>query len=112
MATRPDPSLNAELDSRIKGMIAVMMVLFLCGLVCDTTGTTLMSDIAGSLQVNVHGVTGVLAIVLMLAHAAWAALVLGANREKAVQNFHRLSTTVWLIWLVPFATGMAGAMLR
>ncbi len=87
------------------------LALFVVGLVCDTTGTTMMGDIAGKLELNLHGITGALAIVLMLAHALWAGGVLIANREAAIRNFHKFSMTVWAIWLVPFISGMIGAMM-
>ncbi len=87
------------------------LALFWLGLVCDTTGTTLMGDMAGRLQVNLHGLTGALAIMLMLGHALWASLVLVKNDENAIQAFHNFSLFVWLVWLVPYLTGMAGAML-
>ena len=87
------------------------LILFWIGFVCDTTGTTLMGDMAGRLQFNVHGLTGVLAIVLMLGHALWASLVLARKDERAIQVFHNFSLFVWLVWLVPYLTGMAGAML-
>ena len=87
------------------------MALFWIGLVFDTTGTTLMWNLAGKMEFNLHGITGVLAIVLMFTHAIWAALVLITKQEKAIRNFHKFSTVVWLIWLVPFLSGMAGAML-
>ncbi len=87
------------------------LALFWLGLVCDTTGTTLMGDMAGRLQLNLHGLTGALAIVLMLGHALWASLVLVRRDQKAIQVFHNFSLFVWLVWLVPYLTGMAGAML-
>lgn len=87
------------------------LILFWIGFVFDTTGTTLMGKIAGGMQPDVHGVTGLLAIMLMLGHAVWATAVLLRHDEKAVLNFHRFSTLVWVIWLVPFFTGLAGAML-
>ena len=40
------------------------LVFFWLGLVCDTWGTGLMIDLAGGLTFDIHGVTGVLAIVL------------------------------------------------
>jgi uncharacterized repeat protein (TIGR03987 family) len=88
------------------------LILFWIGFVCDTTGTTLMGDMAGRLQLNVHGITGVLAILLMLGHALWASVVLVKKDEKAIRTFHSFSLFVWLVWLVPYFTGMAGAMLR
>ncbi len=88
------------------------LLLFWIGFVFDTTGTTLMSTIAGGMQFNIHGITGVLAIVLMLGHAIWASVVLVTRREKWIKNFHKLSIFVWLVWLVPFFSGMIGAMAR
>ena len=83
---------------------------FWLGLACDTTGTTLMGNLAGRFELNLHGITGALAIVLMMAHALWAAAVLALRRQKALQDFHKFSLAVWLVWLVPFASGMIGAM--
>lgn len=84
------------------------LVIFWIGFVCDTTGTTLMSRLAGNvLTVNFHSVSGLTAIVLMAIHAAWATLVLLHGSEKSKQNFHKFSILVWLIWLIPYASGMA-----
>jgi uncharacterized repeat protein (TIGR03987 family) len=88
------------------------LILFWLGFVCDTTGTTLMGQIAGGFELNLHGLTGVLAIVLMLTHAVWATVVLVTQQEKAIRNFHNFSVVVWAIWLVPYLTGMIGAMVH
>ena len=82
------------------------LVVFYFGLVFDTLGTTLMSKIVnGGFQLNLHGVTGLLAIILMLLHALWATIVLIKNDEKAKANFHKFSIIVWIIWLIPFLSG-------
>jgi len=82
------------------------LVMFYFGLVFDTTGTTIMSQIAtGGSLLSFHGITGLLAILLMLFHAVWATVVLVRNDEKAKANFHKLSIIVWLIWLIPFISG-------
>lgn len=92
------------------------LALFWAGLVCDTTGTTLMTIMArgggGEPVPAIHGVTGLLAILLMLFHAVWATIVYVRGRnndERALAEeraFHRFSTIVWLIWLVPYIIGM------
>jgi uncharacterized repeat protein (TIGR03987 family) len=87
-------------------------VFFWAGFVFDTTGTTLMGEIAGKMDFDLHGVTGALAILFMLSHAIWATVVLLQKREKDILNFHRISIFVWLVWLIPFITGMLGAMLH
>ncbi len=57
-------------------------------------------------------VTGALALVLMAIHLAWALVVLWKGSETARQVFHRFSLGVWGLWLVPYVTGMASAMIR
>lgn len=87
--------------------------IFWIGLVFDTTGTTIMSKIAGEgFQLNFHGITGVLAILLMLFHAVWATVVIVKNNENSKANFHKFSIIVWLIWLVPFLSGLVFGMSR
>jgi uncharacterized repeat protein (TIGR03987 family) len=88
------------------------LVLFWIGFVFDTTGTTLMADMAGKMDFDIHGITGALAIILMLGHAIWATIVLVTRQEKAIRDFHKFSLFVWLVWLVPFFTGMFGAMVQ
>lgn len=83
------------------------VVVFWCGLVCDTLGTSFMGKIAGSMfEVNIHGITGLLAIILMLFHAIWATIVLVRNSEQSKRTFHKFSIVVWIIWLIPYLSGM------
>lgn len=89
------------------------VVVFWIGLLFDTTGTMTMERIAGtgnmsisSTQLAIHGITGFLAIVLMLFHAVWATWVLYKNDEKKKAIFHKFSIAVWFVWLVPYIIGM------
>lgn len=81
------------------------LALFWAGLVFDTIGTTLMSKIVGGFELNIHGVVGLLAIIIMLVHAAWATVVLLLGREKLMHNFHHFSLTAWVLWMVSLITG-------
>lgn len=82
------------------------LIVFFIGLFFDTAGTTVMSKIAtGGFSLNFHGITGLLAILLMLFHAIWAAVVLIKNNEDMKKSFHKFSIVVWIIWLVPFLSG-------
>jgi TIGR03987 family protein len=100
---------------RISGSLKkTHLLLFWTGFVFDTTGTSLMTTIAGNgFILNFHGISGILAIVLMLIHAVWASVVLAGNDSGRKRNFHKFSLLVWIIWLVPFITGailgMAGS---
>lgn len=89
------------------------VVVFWIGLLFDTTGTMTMERIAGtgnmsisSTQLAIHGITGALAIILMLFHAVWATWVLYKNDEKKKAIFHKFSIAVWFVWLVPYIIGM------
>ena len=85
----------------------VYLGFFWAGFVFDTTGTTLMTGIAGGFEPNLHGLTGLLALVLMILHAGWATLVLVTKNQTWIKKFHRFSLTVWGVWLGPYLVGMA-----
>lgn len=83
------------------------LLIFWLGLIFDTTGTTIMSSLSKSTSMfTFHGITGLLAIVLMLFHAVWATLVLVKKDTVMQLKFHKFSLLVWFIWLVPFLSGM------
>jgi uncharacterized repeat protein (TIGR03987 family) len=85
------------------------VVLFWIGFVFDTLGTTIMSQIAGKTpfsQWNLHSATGAVALILMAVHAIWATYVIMQKDHGMLSNFHRFSLFVWLLWLIPFISGM------
>lgn len=81
------------------------LAIFWLGFVFDTIGTTLMSINENGFVFNLHGLTGAVAIVLMLIHVVWASIVIVANNRKAQMHFHKLSLVVWMIWIIPFFIG-------
>jgi uncharacterized repeat protein (TIGR03987 family) len=87
---------------RLKGW---HLIFFWGGLLFDTIGTGMMLEMAGGLGLDIHSVTGVAAILLMIVHAVWATVVLARRDEQAIVNFHKFSVVVWAIWLVPYGTG-------
>ncbi len=88
------------------------LACFAAGFIFDTTGTTIMSEIAGKFEFNTHGITGAAAIFLMLAHAVWAGVVLWKKQDALRAQFHKFSLAVWTIWLVPFVSGIFMANMR
>jgi uncharacterized repeat protein (TIGR03987 family) len=94
-------------SERIQGKLKTWhLVFFWAGLVCDTWGTGLMIEMAGGLTFDIHGISGVIAILLMMIHAFWATLVLLKKDENAINNFHKFSLFVWFIWLIPYLSPM------
>jgi len=97
-------------------------VFFALGLLCDASGTYVMSQLAGSGTSASSGlagglttvmiVTGGLALLLMAIHLTWAIIVLLRNRDAERKQFHKLSLIVWTIWLIPYFAGAIGANLR
>ncbi|MDZ4169523.1 MAG: HsmA family protein [Coriobacteriia bacterium] len=86
------------------------LAFFYLGLAFDTVGTGMMFSYADGMTFDVHGVTGMLAIILMLVHAVWATVVLVRRDENWITRFHRFSIVVWLVWLVPYFSPMFFAM--
>ena len=86
--------------------------LFWLGLVFDTTGTTLMSQISGGWKWDVHGVVGPVAVALMLAHSVWASDALFLKQEAVLRSFRKFSVHVWALWMAAFISGVMLVALR
>jgi len=100
---------SERLAGQLKGW---HLVFFWAGLVCDTSGTGIMMEMSDADFFNIHGLTGLIAILLMFIHAVWASMVLARKDRKAIQNFHKFSVVVWIIWLIPYLNGFFASMRR
>ena len=95
-------------SERLQGRLKVWHTIFFwLGIICDIWGTGLMFEYVGGLTFDIHGLSGLLAIILMFIHAVWATVVLVKKDEKMIANFHKFSVTVWFIWLIPYFSPMA-----
>ena len=87
-------------------------IFFALGFAADTTGTLAMSamsdkaETSGTALISLHGITGALAIALMLIHVIWALIALIKGNDKVKEQFHKFSLIVWEIWLIPYFIGM------
>jgi uncharacterized repeat protein (TIGR03987 family) len=70
------------------------LVFFWSGLAFDTTGTGIMFQMAGEIGADIHSITGLTAIILMIIHAVWATVVILRKDENAISSFHRFSVIV------------------
>ena len=94
-------------SERFAGTLKVWHLFFFwMGFICDTWGTGMMFEMAEGMTLDVHGLTGLLAIILMFVHAVWATIVLLRRDERWINNFHKFSVAVWVIWLVPYLSPM------
>ena len=94
-------------SERIQGRLKIWhTVFFYLGLVCDTWGTGMMFDFVGGMTFDIHGISGLLAIILMFIHAVWATIVLVKKDENMILKFHKFSVFVWLVWLIPYFSPM------
>jgi uncharacterized repeat protein (TIGR03987 family) len=83
-------------SERIQGRLKTWHTIFFwMGLVCDTVGTGLMFDYVGGMVFDIHGISGVL-----------ATIVLVKKDESMILNFHKFSIFVWLVWLIPYFSPM------
>ena len=99
-------------SERLQGRLKIWHTAFFwLGLVCDTWGTGMMFEFVGGMTYDIHGISGLLAIILMFVHAIWATLVLLRKDEKMIVSFHKFSVFVWLVWLIPYFSPMVVGML-
>ena len=101
------------LSERIKKRSFLWHLLFFwLGLVADTLGTIYVGKQSGGFNFNFHTITGTFGLLLMLVHTLWATFILLAGTEKQLINFHKFSFFVWLIWLIPYFTGLVSGMTK
>jgi len=70
----------------------------------------MMFEMAGGIGTDIHSITGLAAIILIVIHAIRATAVLLRRNERAITSFHRFSVVVWVIWLIPYFTGFFASM--
>lgn len=87
---------------------------FWTGFVFDVSGTWAMSRMSQHPFniLELHTLTGQIALWLMLIHAIWASAVVVKGSEETRKKFHRYSLVVWLIWLIPYFGGMIMGMTK
>ena len=108
-------------SEKIQGELQLWhVIIFWLGLVNDTIGTysmemlirgnsgnaiqNLITDL--SLHLNFHSITGTIALILMLFHVVWATMVLIKKDVVMIKKFHQFSLFVWILWIIPFITGV------
>jgi len=81
---------------------------FWTGFLFDVSGTWAMGRLSDDPFniLDLHTLTGQIALWLMLAHAIWATFVVRKGSDSFRKQFHRYSLIVWLIWLIPYIGGM------
>ncbi|MBK9389308.1 MAG: TIGR03987 family protein [Bacteroidetes bacterium] len=81
---------------------------FWTGFLFDVSGTWAMGKLSDDPFniLDLHTLTGQIALWLMLVHAIWATVVVRKGSENFRKQFHNYSLIVWLIWLIPYFGGM------
>ena len=93
-----------------KGPKLLHVVLAWVGLACDTTGTLFMAAVAGGLSWSLHGITGYIAIFMMVVNAIWVTVAFVKKQESITKSYLIVSVIIWFVWLISLFTGMALAM--
>jgi len=82
------------------------------GLIADTLGTAYVKEQVGTVIYNFHSITGILGLLLMFIHTVWATYIVIVSNPKQLSSFHKFSLLVWVVWLIPYFTGLISGMTR
>jgi len=92
--------------ARRGGEIKTRHVVFLwLGLILDAGGTGLMAMEIGYYRMDIHGIIGTVAILLMLVSAIWATVAKNKGDAATTTTYLRASIWVWAFWLLPYFYG-------
>ena len=98
---------------RIKKMLKPWhLIFFWMGLIADTLGTAYVKEQVGTVIYNFHSITGILGLLLMFIHTVWATYIVIVSNPKQLSSFHKFSLLVWIVWLIPYFTGLISGMTR
>jgi uncharacterized repeat protein (TIGR03987 family) len=94
-----------QFQGRLTGRI---IALFVAGFTCDITGTLCMFIRARSRQApaGIHGLSGSIALVIMLIHLIWALISLKHRTDRSAKHFNQFSPFAWCMWMIAFLTGI------
>ena len=82
-----------------------MLKTFGFGLLADISGTIFLCVFAShGWQWTLHSISGLLALIIMSIHFAWAYLAF--NDDKYEKIFHKYSIYAWVLWLIAFVSGI------
>jgi uncharacterized repeat protein (TIGR03987 family) len=98
----------AVFSGRRKGLGARQLVVFGLGLLIDAAGTCQMSLYAAihGKAPELHNLTGILSLGGMAFHFLLALVATATRKAEAVnRTFHRVSLTIYSLWLMAFLTG-------
>lgn len=107
-------SIGVWAEKLVRNLKTWHVITFWTGFLFDLSGTYAMHLMSKDPFnfLNVHTLTGQIAIWLMFAHAVWATVVVLKGTDKARKGFHKYSLIVWLFWLIPYFGGMFAGMFK
>ena len=59
----------------------------------------------GFYRMDIHGIIGTLAILLMLVSAIWATVAMNKKDAATTATYLKASVWVWAFWLLPYLYG-------
>ncbi len=105
----------AVFSGRREGLHTRQLIVFGLGLFFDWLGTQQMNLFARSFgkAPEIHNLTGIVSLGGMAFHFLLAlAASLLHRAERVNRTFHRVSLTIYTLWLAAFASGAISGMLR
>lgn len=84
-----------------------MLVMFGIALTLDICATIFVCSMQAKVWIwNLHTFFGLVAVLIMGLHFAWALDATIRNRGNCLVYFNRCSLMAWVIWLASFITGI------
>ncbi len=89
------------------GLSRRIISVFIFGFICDVLGTFGMIAQARShhAPISIHGLSGEIALVIMLIHLLWALKSIRSGGQSA-ERFNCCSPYAWCVWMIAFLSGI------
>ena len=107
-------TLGVQFEQRVEKKKPLHLVLLWAGFCMNAVGFGLLTKMISGSSGFAPGLCrfmGIAALTILMVHAIWATAVLVLKEEKSTRIYHRDSSLLWKIWLVPFVVQILTALI-
>ena len=99
-------TLGVQFEKRVDNKKPLHLVLLWASFCMNAVGFGMLTrtyEGTTGLGVSLCRIMGILALIVLMIHSIWGTAVQVLKEEKSMRIYHRDSTLLWKIWLLPFA---------
>lgn len=105
-------SLGVLGQNRDKCIKPMHVIYFWLSVVAAVTGIVYLNGHFGEGTISWYMLMAGVGVIWLIGHTIWATAILILRSDQAFYRFQEFSVLIWLVWLVPYFTGLLSGLSR